>query len=149
MHINFGQETENRESKKKNWFINGQTISSLKYFKYTWRMDAKIQNNNNTNANRKMIKFLWFFKNFADFSWPLLILVLERNDVASTVIFDYKLLHNKVFLFWFSKNLIHLEHYRYLIELSRHYTRSCKYFFLLFFHSLSSSMSRLWCTEKK
>jgi hypothetical protein len=109
-------------------------------------MDANIQNNNNTNANRKMIKFLWFFKNFADFSWPLLILVFERNEVASTVIFVINYCTINFDFFFIFKKLIHLEHYRNwsnLVDTTQDHVNISLYFpFTLFLVSLVFFLQR-------
>lgn len=53
----------------------------------TCMIDNDTQKSRRLMASRKIIKFLWLFKNFADFSLPLLVIfVPDKNDVVSTVI---------------------------------------------------------------
>lgn len=61
----------------------------------TCKIDAETQNIKRITASRQIMRFLWFLRNFADFSLPLLvILALERKLVVSTVIlFIFYFLH--------------------------------------------------------
>lgn len=68
-----------RQWNRVQWLVSCANISC------TCKTDAETQNSRRIMASRQMIKFLWFFKNFADFSL-LVILALDKKDVVSTVI---------------------------------------------------------------
>lgn len=57
-------------------------------FEGTWRADTTKQNISKMQVIARINKFLWFLKNFVDFSYPFVVAVADKNgfNVSAVIV---------------------------------------------------------------